>query len=664
VKLNSVDAKLLLIFTRPYLTKTSRPMADNDLKIILPESDDVLTCPKCKTANPLESNFCLNCGTRLHIPSNSNFRWTWIVIVLVCIAASFFYFRYQRIAGPEPQKLPAEIQPAETLPPPKDVAEAPNKVAAAQKQKDEASALNTPSKTKIPIGTVVIKDITGKIINEVPVAVVGGGWVALPKQVCLGGAEWTLKIGPDLEVSIVGGIYSDYDRIGLWRIMEDFRIEGPELFPWSADGQLTWLPLAALGSPEPVELENPNEQGHFIEGTLSGDFNENGILIQQDRAVGWTFGNNIEGAYLWNGDEGRYLSPEIRVDDFYRITFANSREEELVRAFAMGADYSDLERLEALANAFRFAPKLSDKITPTHLQKASVLENMKKLAGTILKAGNGREVANIFDSQILIEAADAELLMTVAQATAQSNGFEAAIELAENVADGLTAVNEQDLALLTKLFSDLYLKWIAALFNQGNLQAAGRAYRLAGRRLPDDLNVHLMGVQLALAENNWAEAEELLAMKEYPASLKDKVQNLQNQISELKAQEGKIVIEFTPGSRQIPVTAVLNRNTYQKFIVDTGASMVTIPSATALELGLSIDGRNPMRKIFTAGGVQYAPEVNLYSITIEGWEVSDIKALVLDIPNQPDWGLLGLNYLHRFRVDMNTEEGVLLLEPR
>jgi predicted aspartyl protease len=92
--------------------------------------------------------------------------------------------------------------------------------------------------------------------------------------------------------------------------------------------------------------------------------------------------------------------------------------------------------------------------------------------------------------------------------------------------------------------------------------------------------------------------------------------------------------------------------------------MVTIPTATARELGLSIDGRNPMRKIFTASGVQYAPEVNLYAITIEGWEVNEIKALVLDIPNQPELGLLGLNYLHRFRMDMNTEAGVLMLEPR
>ncbi|UCD80413.1 MAG: retroviral-like aspartic protease family protein [Desulfobacterales bacterium] len=636
-------------------------MADNDLKIILPESDDVLTCPKCKTANPLESNFCLNCGTRLHRRSRSNFRWRWILILLVCFAGLLYYFRYHRTAELEPKKLPAEILPAETPLPPNAVVEVPKDV---KPQKEEAIELKTPTKIKIPVGTVVIKDITGKIIKEVPVPVVGGGWVALPKQVCLGAAEWILKIEPDLEVSIVGGVYSDYDRIGLWRIMEDFRIEGPELHPWSTDAQLAWLPLTSLDSPEPIEIENPNEQGHFIEGSLAGDFNENGILMQQDRTVGWTFGDNVEGAFLWNGDEGRYLRPEIRVDDFYRITFANGREEELVRALAMGADYSDLERLEALANVFRFAPKLSVKMTPAHLQTTSAVENIKKLAEKALKSGINREVADIFDSQILIEAADVQLLMIVAQATVQSYGFEGAIELTENVADGLSALNEQDLALLNEIFSELYQNWISTLFNQGNLQAAWRAYRSAGRKLPDDLNVHLMGVQLALAENNWAEAEELLAMKEYPAELKDKIQNLQNQISELKAQEGKIVIEFTPGSRQIPVTAVLNRNTYQNFIVDTGASMVTIPRATALELGLSIDSRNPMRKIFTASGVQYAPEVNLYAITIEGWEVNNIKALVLDIPNQPDLGLLGLNYLQRFRMDMNTEAGVLLLEPR
>jgi clan AA aspartic protease (TIGR02281 family) len=167
-----------------------------------------------------------------------------------------------------------------------------------------------------------------------------------------------------------------------------------------------------------------------------------------------------------------------------------------------------------------------------------------------------------------------------------------------------------------------------------------------------------------LAENNWAEAEELLAQREYPTALRDRVQNLRNQISELKGQEGKIVINFAPGSRTIPVSAVLNRDTDQNFIVDTGASMVTIPSATAEFLGLAFDDRNPVRRVMTAGGVRYAPEVTLQSISIGGWEVNNVRALVLDIPDQPDLGLLGLNYLENFRMDMRTEEGILLLEPR
>jgi clan AA aspartic protease (TIGR02281 family) len=413
-----------------------------------------------------------------------------------------------------------------------------------------------------------------------------------------------------------------------------------------------------------VELESPREQGYFIEGLLPEDFTEAGILVQQGRAVGWTFGESIAGAFLWGGDEGRYLRPEIRVDDFYRITFANSREEEFTRALAMGADYSPLERLEAFASCFKYERKLSAKETPAHLQTAAVIASMRELIAQGVKAGSARAVAGIFDVQILVEAADIGLLMDIGLATAQGYGFEDAADLARNVIAGLPPVNEKDDAQLAKFFSDLYQNWITELFKDGDLQEAWRAYRLASQELPDDAQIHLMGVQLALADNNWTEAEVLLASREYPSSLSDKVQNLQTQISELKAQEGKIVINFTPGTRQIPLTALLNRNVYQKFIVDTGASLLTIPRSTAAELGLSVDERNPMRQVFTASGAKYAPEVTLFSINVEGWEENNLKALVLDLPNQSEWGLLGMNYLRLFRMDINSDEGVLILEPR
>jgi clan AA aspartic protease (TIGR02281 family) len=352
------------------------------------------------------------------------------------------------------------------------------------------------------------------------------------------------------------------------------------------------------------------------------------------------------------------------VDDFYRITFANSREEEFTRALGMGAEYSSIERLEAFANGFKFEPKLSAKETPAHLQKATVIENMRSLIGDALKTAAARAVADIFDVQMLVEAADIGLLMDIGQATAQGYGFEEAINLTDNVVAGLPSAFELDRVTLGKFFSGLYQNWITSLFKNGNLRGAWRAYRLGSQELPDDADIHLMGVQLALAENDWAGAEELLVMREYPSSLNDKVRNLQTQISELKAQEGKIIINFTPGTRQIPLTAVLNGRANQNFIVDTGASLLTIPRSAAEELGLEVDASSPMRKVYTAGGVKYAPEVTLFSITVEGWEETDLKALVLDLPNQSEWGLLGMNYLRRFRMDINTENGVLLLEPR
>lgn len=134
----------------------------------------------------------------------------------------------------------------------------------------------------------------------------------------------------------------------------------------------------------------------------------------------------------------------------------------------------------------------------------------------------------------------------------------------------------------------------------------------------------------------------------------------------MKGDEGEIVVRFPGMSSRILVNAVINETGYQDFLVDTGASPVTIPSSTVEALGLEVvEGHHGGRRsVSTAGGIVMAREVMLDSIEINGWIEYNVRALVLDMPDQPGLGLLGLNYLGRFQVDLKPEEGMLKLTPR
>ncbi|MGD8492391.1 MAG: retropepsin-like aspartic protease, partial [Desulfobacterales bacterium] len=221
-----------------------------------------------------------------------------------------------------------------------------------------------------------------------------------------------------------------------------------------------------------------------------------------------------------------------------------------------------------------------------------------------------------------------------------------------------------DKTRLNELQSGLYQSWLNDLLEGGDAQEGWQVYARGSQQLPDDLDIYLFGVKFALAEGDWETAEQLLAAREYPPAMGSEVRGLQSVIAELKGQASMIVIRFVPGTRQIPVTASLNQDIAQDFIVDTGASMVTIPFTTVRALGIVISVRNPRRKVYTASGELFAPEIVLDSITLEGYEVNNVKALVMELPNQPNVGLLGLNYLRRFRMDLNTDEGMLMLAPK
>ena len=624
----------------------------------------IIDCPQCSIKNPIESDICYNCGAPLHEhepPAKKAGRPLLAAVLFILFVAGvlFFYYRPDSTIAPSPKSnLISEKKPVTPLPEQKRLPEKASVVKAVTENETNAEQIN------IPVGQLRIRDIAGHLITEFMVPVVGGGWVALPTREGIGGSRWVLQMGSGAQLDIEGGIINDLDQLSLWRIPEDQNLESPELYPWSAGKPLAWLALQSQDPPVSVEISGIGRQGNFYKGSLPGGINDSGVFIQDGRVVGWAFGDFIDGAFLWAGDVGRNLKAELRVDDYYRLTFANSREEEFVLALAMDDDNSNLDRLAAFARAFRLDPKLSEGQTPDYLKPEAIISQMRLLLASAVQEGVGSLAASYFDAEVLAQANDISLVSDVVVLTAESFGLEDAVNLTENAIEDLKLKSNPEKLRLNELHSGLYQNWLNALLEGGDIQDAWRVYERGGRQRPDDLNIYLFGVKLALVEDDWATAEKLLAARDYPPPLRDQVRSLQSQISELKGQQGKIIIRFVPGTRQIPVIASINQETSQEFIVDTGASMVTIPFSTARALGIVISVRNPRRKVFTASGELLAPEVVLDSIILEGYETYNVKALVMDIPNQPGLGLLGLNYLRRFRMDLNTDDGLLMLAPR
>lgn len=113
------------------------------------------------------------------------------------------------------------------------------------------------------------------------------------------------------------------------------------------------------------------------------------------------------------------------------------------------------------------------------------------------------------------------------------------------------------------------------------------------------------------------------------------------------------------------VEAKVNQKAVAKFVVDTGASYTMISVATAKELEIEIDENRPTMPFHTANGVIRAPLITLESIEIGGMEVKDLTAAIHDaLPDPTISGLLGLNFLNKFRIDIDTDKSILYLEKK
>ena len=125
---------------------------------------------------------------------------------------------------------------------------------------------------------------------------------------------------------------------------------------------------------------------------------------------------------------------------------------------------------------------------------------------------------------------------------------------------------------------------------------------------------------------------------------------------------GRVSVPLIRQGNVFLVRTLLNGRREAIFYLDTGASLTTISTAVAQELGISFGAGSPTVTIRTASDTIRVPVATVESIQVGGLEARDVQVAVFDLP-QPSQvvGLLGNSFLSRFQVQLDPAQGLLML---
>lgn len=665
-----------------------------------------MQCPQCLSHNDGSVAFCGQCGSRLDPPvkegrgsvtSSSGRRPAVAILLSMALIGAIWWSTNRPGDGPsEPRSdsdRPVALDPDDrdlsSVDPSRDPSGFTGGPTAQPSGPDVDSTRETNDEWRrrfegdraVQTAMLSARDRWGRLLAQSPVVYSSSGWVAVPRRLVLGAESWSVSVAGG-HLALEEGFWRPGEEIGLWRSAlpsgsepADSGGNGSAVSAWSAEQPLRWLSLTS-GASRPVEplglapageyLRFPLTSGQASEGDSPGNTWNAGVFVQdQDQVavvVGWTFAEQISrNAYLWRGDDGETLEPDQTVENFYRLTFAGGREEATAEALH---EADPLRASQALIAAWRLAPRLQPEETPNHLREEALLDELLERVVALRDQGKTLEVVRLLPSQTIGELRDERILVVAVSVLAQQSGSAPAIDLAERWWPTLVTAGSEAEQVLNELLPQLYGQLLYDLISATQYDRAWSVFNKAQPLYPNDPNLHLRGVELYIADGNWFDAERMIDERRYPAKLNDRVTVLRQKIRELKQLEGKIVIRFPPGSRQVQVVAVLNGSVNQRFIVDTGATGTTIPSAAARAMGIRITNQTPRVRVRTAGGEVLAADITLDAVSLQGWSIPNVRVLVHDLPGMADLGLLGINYLQNFAVDLRTNEGILVLTPR
>lgn len=164
--------------------------------------------------------------------------------------------------------------------------------------------------------------------------------------------------------------------------------------------------------------------------------------------------------------------------------------------------------------------------------------------------------------------------------------------------------------------------------------------------------------------------EGIPSLEQYTYLHPNEAQNAENMLSVLyknpKCAEmqgkGKAKIRMNKQGSAIFSKVTINNQQQGNFIVDTGATLVTISKPFAARLGLNYAGW-PKMLTQTANGIGVAYRGYVDSISVQGLQARHIEIAITEDLGTSD-GLLGLSFLNRFKIELDSDKGYVVLTAR
>ena len=506
-------------------------------------------------------------------------------------------------------------------------------------------------------GWVDVEDPMGLSLSKIPGVATSDGWLAIPRVSLLGAHQVLFRRGLAGEARVVEGSFRKGDDLSLWRIEKSPDLASAPLASWDPDRPV-WR-VMATGRRDSWSPQGPMTRiGFFLRRSVNNA--APAVLVQDDAIVGWIPGGHLPGAWFWVGqDEERLLGASLR--EFQLAEFEGGQ----IAAARILLDpiEDDLVALQGLARAIG-RPRLlavAEIPRPYHRQELAraTLDRLKRgLASTA--PGAYFDILSL-EEFIWLEAPPlASLWLSLALKAGDESRLARAVRAGDVILEQFG--NSDRWHDSVQLLPHLWRAGAEAYRSRGALDMASNWIVEGRKRFPGDDALRLLDAERLLDEGHLAASEELLSIVVVRADLKAFRQGLLERLELARRIAGRILIRFPPGSSVIRATALVGGVPID-FVIDTGASATSVPTSALVALGIHIDENTPRRLIRTASDEFEAPIVPLPEVDLEGAVVDGMTATVLDLPGQPDTGLLGMDFLGRFRIDLDVERGWLLLEP-